>query len=276
MTEAGIHIVVRHVGERTLELCRDILKRQSDASVELISATPFSETVRLGFEAGLRAGKKWTLFLDADVVPTEDCVQRLFDVAESGKETLFEAQGLIVDKVFGVRRPAGNHIYRTAFFEEALTLLPQNAGSLRPESDTLWSMVRAGYSWYQSDVLVGLHDYGQSYADIARKVMVQYHKFPEKRDLMLARFQEQAKKDADFAVALAACRKADRFASAPQVDARQLRDLAAEVLHELHLDEKPPITTNERDQLASYAREHRDTPLDENEKTYIGLIGYHG
>ncbi|WP_262692930.1 hypothetical protein [Kordiimonas aestuarii] len=276
MPEQDVHIIVRQVGERTLALCRSVLEKQAPANVELISAVPFSETVRQAFEAGIKAGKKWTLCIDADVIPTADCVNQLVTIAEQGEDRLFEAQGLVVDKIFGVRRPAGNHIYRTDLFEKALTCLPANAGSLRPESDTLWSMVRLGHGWYQSDILVGIHDYGQSYTDIARKVMVQYHKFPQKRELMLARFKALAPKDSDFRVALAACEKAEHFAGTPQVDAKRLGLVAQNLLDEMKLAEKDVATPEEQQMFESVVPTYVGHPLTEAENGYIGPIKYHG
>src|SRR5687767_7506139 len=94
---------------------------------------PFSKAVEEGFTIALKRKKPWLLCIDADVLVSENGVNQLLKVAASAGESVFEVQGLVLDKFFKIYRPAGNHLYRTRYVERARQLIPIEGSSLRPE-----------------------------------------------------------------------------------------------------------------------------------------------
>ncbi len=75
--------------------------------------------------------------MDADVSVLPNAISGLLDVANKLAAEACEVQGLVLDKFFGVPRPAGNHLYRTSLLSKALGLIPPEAQDIRPENSTL-------------------------------------------------------------------------------------------------------------------------------------------
>jgi hypothetical protein len=268
-------IIVRHVGERTRGLCREILARQvRDGDLVEVTGHPFATTLRASFEAGLAAGRKWTICLDADVIPASSCVARMIELAETRDRPVFECQALVHDWLFGVPRPAGNHIYRTDLLEKAVTLIDETSTTLRPESAVILGMRRAGYSWWQDDGVIGLHDYGQYYRDIVRKVMVLAAKFTAFHGELHDRFTRMVETNQDFRVALEALSAGRAITT---VDASLLRAPAAELLARLHLTEKTSLGRDEQEVLTGLLAEMSATPHEARtplEKRLAPCLGY--
>ena len=93
-------------------------------------------------------------------VGAAQCNLGLLDVAHKLPAEVCETQGLVLDKFFGVRRPAGNHLYRTSLLSKALGLIPLEGEDIRPEH--LYAEqdgVAAGHPWMETPLLVGVHDF---------------------------------------------------------------------------------------------------------------------
>jgi len=63
-----------------------------------LSLIPFTKTLLLGFEFGIATNCKWTVFVDADVLPFENGFFNLCRYAEQMSEKRAVIQGLIFDK----------------------------------------------------------------------------------------------------------------------------------------------------------------------------------
>ena len=173
-------------------MCTHLIQQFAPAErVRVIHERPFNAAVRRGFELGAASGLKWTCCIDADVLLLEEEITEQLRRAESLEENIFCVQGLVYGKFLPMRRPAGNHLYRNALVEQAIPLIPPDGDALRPESVTTQAMKDQGYFTYQTDVVVGLHDYEQYYRDILPEVLP-------------ARQQARGRFDADGGVALAA------------------------------------------------------------------------
>lgn len=162
-------VIIRSVGERTEDACVELLKHVfPQDNVTILRATPFSEAVRQSFRLAIERGLPWLVCVDADVLVDVDQLPKLILKALELEESVFQIQGLVLDKFVPIHRPAGNHVYRTSLLEKALQFIPEEGVSLRPESDMLNEMSRQGHPWVQCDVVVGIHDFEQYYADIYR------------------------------------------------------------------------------------------------------------
>lgn len=272
-----IHVIIRHVEERTKNLCHTRLAQQiPEQNISFVSATPFTATLHQAYSKGIEADKKWTFCIDADVIPAEDCIEKILSIADKLEGSAFEAQGLIYDKIFGVMRPAGNHLYRTSLFPDALKILENSPQHLRPETNILRTMARNhNHSWFQDSAFIGLHDFGQYYTDIIRKILLQYFKFPDARDSLVEAFEAKAQAgDTDFQVALEGIHYARTSMTEAFVDADFLNQHADTIFPRLQMGEKSGITDGEITELTSLLTKLKSYSLTDRDTKYIGYMGY--
>jgi hypothetical protein len=191
------------VGERTEHACRELLLQQvENGNIFVANNAPFSATLADSYRIGIERGRPWTLCIDADVLVTSGAVRRLVEAASRADATVCEIQGLVLDKFFGVRRPAGNHLYRTSLLPKALDLIPREGTDIRPEHHTLNRMAAEGHPWNQTSLVVGVHDFEQSYRDIFRKCYVHARKHLGLVHPLVEYWRTMASHDGDFRMAL--------------------------------------------------------------------------
>jgi hypothetical protein len=238
-----LSVVIRGVGERTAAACRKLLRQAvPDENIVEVSATPFSAAIRKGFEAGIARGRRWTLVLDADVLVRADFPREIVDFAEAQGEDLFVAQGLVLDKMFGLLRPAGNHLYRTSLLAEALDCIPADGGGmLRPESATIDGMTSRGRLFIQTPLVAGLHDFEQHPLDIVRKCFVQAHKHGPYVDRVWPFWAAAAAADPDFAWAMLGVELGRAHRGAVYIDSEFLRERVADALAARGGGQLPPL-----------------------------------
>lgn len=170
-TFQDITCIVRSIGERTTDLCVNLLKKAFGGGMacSVVEAQPFPEALRQSLAAGLAMGRPWTFVVDADVLVSSHALALLPTLADKMPANGFMLHASVWDKFFGRYRRAGNRLYRTEFMEQALSLVPENGTSLRPERDMCFKMQGMGYRLFKTYHIIGLHDYEQYYIDILRK-----------------------------------------------------------------------------------------------------------
>ena len=210
-----VGVVVRESGERTAEACCGLLAELLGASVHRVSARPFSATLRKSLELGTRLGRPWTLCVDADVLVLPALAEFVAG-ARALPRDIFAVQALVIDKLLPIRRPAGNHLYRTEHLNRALSQIPSE-DVLRPESEMILRMRDLGYGFHQSRLVVGLHDFEQGYDDLFAKAYLHGHKHRSLKDHFLPIWTTLADEDADYAVALAAWKLVEDGQDTPRV-----------------------------------------------------------
>lgn len=166
-----ISCIVRSIGERTTDLCVALLERAfgSGMACTVIEAQPFPEALRQSLAAGLAMGRPWTFVVDADVLVSRRALALLPSLADQMPAKGFMLHASVWDRFFGRYRRAGNRLYRTEFMQQALSLVPENGTSMRPERDMCFRMQNLGYRIFKTFHIIGLHDYEQYYVDILRK-----------------------------------------------------------------------------------------------------------
>ena len=216
----GVTVVVRAAGERTAEQCRRLLERQVSADqLVAIAERPFTQAVRRTFEIGLEHGRPWTLAIDADVLLRDGAVADLVALGEAADPATFEVQGLVLDKLFGTHRGAGNHLFRTELIPLALGLIPPEGRSRRPETFMLNRMRERGHGWRQASTVVGLHDFEQYFRDVYRKSFVHARKHRSRARFFERFWAEKARAgDTDFEVALWGLRAGAAYQGPLQLD----------------------------------------------------------
>jgi hypothetical protein len=212
---SDVSLIVRECGERTADVCVRRIHELLGETPHRISARPFSATLRQSLELGARLARPWTLCIDADVLVLPGLIEFIEQVRDI-PENIFEAQALVIDKLIPMRRPAGNHIYRTNLIDLALPLIP-TANSLRPESDMILAMQESGHPAWQARTIIGVHDFEQNYEDIYKKAFLHGHK----HDYLMSRirpiWEALRRNDSDFAMALLALEDAARHGVTPDI-----------------------------------------------------------
>jgi hypothetical protein len=251
-----VAVIVRECGERTSDAVVSLLTELTGAPVHRVSGRPFAQTLRRSLDLGRRLGRAWTLCIDADVLVLPG-LSDLIDEARRLPIDVFEAQGLVLDKLLPSRRPAGNHLYRTSLIAHALPLIPSDH-VLRPEMETIHAMAARGFRYHQSRRLVGLHDFEQSLGDVYAKAHLHAQKHRQFEDDCLAIWAVLGEEDPDFQIALRAWRELDPSEERSPVS----RDVRDRLLREqpLVLAEKRPLGA--LDARAVRERYDRATALD--------------
>ncbi len=236
---SDITVIIRSAGERTVKACETLLQDVFAAEqIKIIEEVPFSQAVRRSLEIGIEVKKPWLLCIDADVLIDKDGVFNLLKNASEAPKEVFEVQGLILDKFFPVFRPAGNHLYRTAYAEKALKMIPQEGATLRPEATLLKNMAMAGYPWMQCDAVVGIHDFEQYYRDIFRKCFLQGKKHKELISYILDYWLKQSLTDEDFKVGLLGLLYGLNHNGTVLVDKRFEENRINDILNQQNIQEK--------------------------------------
>ncbi len=199
----NVSLVVRSVGERTTATAVHLLSQcLPGKNIDIISAVPFSAALRQSFESGIKSNKEWTFIIDADVLLTPTFLAEQLARAAQAPANVFCLQGLVFDKFFHVFRPAGNRLFRTELLRTALSAIPGEGTTLRPESTTVKSMAQKGFQFMQTPYIVGLHDFEQHYLDIAKKCFLQAHKHTSYLPEVMQLWQKWQQGDSDFTAAL--------------------------------------------------------------------------
>ncbi|HKR07041.1 MAG TPA: hypothetical protein VJY62_20555 [Bacteroidia bacterium] len=263
----SICIVVRSAGERTTEGCVSLLKKIFPAkNIHLLQVVPFSKAVKEALEIGIKEKKEWLLCIDADVLVSEQGVHQLLERANEADFNVFRILGLVHDKFFSVYRAAGNHLYRIEFAQKAISMIPGEGTSLRPETEMNNRMSEEGYPWMRFDTIVGLHDYEQYYADIYRKCFLHAHKHQYLLADLENYWSKMVSSDPDFQVALWGAASGKDFTEKVFVDKRFLEKEAQNILSVKQFKEKEPL--NEKTDLAEYVQNKLDLYAKQNDFSF--------
>jgi hypothetical protein len=241
----AVTIIIRTVGERTEEACRASIHAQGvgDAQIVTVREAPFSKAMRVGFEAGIAAGRDWTFCIDADVILRPGSIEAMLQQAVLQPANIFELQGLVLDKLFVTLREAGNHLFRTSLLPQMIELIPEEGLSLRPESTAMAGMKARGYPWVRVAYVVGLHDFEQSNRDIFRKCYTHAQKHSHLLNDLLPKMRVRAATDPDFAVVIAGLAEGLKAAGAVRIDIAH--PPFAERFEAQAIEEKPPFGKDE-------------------------------
>lgn len=273
---SSVTIVVRSVGERTEAVCIKLLQEIfPESRVELLkNISPFSETVRHTFELAANCGTKWLLSIDADVLPDRQGLLDLVERGEQAEPTVFELQGKVLDKLFGGPRPAGVHLYRTEFAQQAIQFIPKPEESLRPESYTIRRMAEVGYVWRQLEMMTGLHDFEQSFNDLLRKAFVHSRKHKKYMPVISEYWRRMSETDSDYSIALAAYEFGTKYKDTITIDSSAVPQELVSKLGALQLEEKSELEEYTLVQVAEVIKQHLLPPEFIKFEKMAGITAY--
>ena len=238
-------VVIRTVGEQTTQACFDILRLVlPSVPIYLVNEVPFENAIKKTFQIGMESGKKWSIVIDADVLIDKNGLLCLINDLGHIPESVFAIQGLVFDKFFNVYRPAGNHIYRNSFLNEAMKKIANPGENLRPETAVIDNMISEGFDMLQCSTLIGIHDYGQSYLDIAKKAFLQSHKHVALHKSLFQLWTSKANVDLDFYAALLGWDIGIKYREKVYVDSEFISEKVKNVIDsdsKLSLDQRDPL-----------------------------------
>ncbi|MEX1257190.1 MAG: hypothetical protein WEG36_06200 [Gemmatimonadota bacterium] len=189
--------------------------------------------------------------VDADILVRPGGLRDLVEEATRMPDSFVQVEGLVLDKLAGTFRYAGNRVYRTNLLPRVAEALALPGTEIRPESMALARLAEVGHPSKTSHVVFGVHDHEQYLRDIYRKSFVQGRKFPLWLTEKLPAWRAAAENDPDFAVCMRGY--LDGFAGdgRTRIDALLHAERAARALEDLELVEKGPLpgTEEELDRL---------------------------
>lgn len=174
-------VIIRTTGERTEDLCKyAVLKNGiNENQIFLIkNISPFSQALKKGFELALEVNKKYTFFIDADLILLQDSLSIMLTAMERLPQNTFFLNPLCYDYITNCIVPGGPHLYKTEHLQAAFKFIPGEQISLRPETYTEKMMRKLGYFSIYLDIPVALHDFEQYYRSIFKSVCSKVNKFP--------------------------------------------------------------------------------------------------
>jgi hypothetical protein len=200
----NIQVIIRSIGERTLDLSRlSVLNQGIDKNnIFVINQLSLEEALRIMMENSISNNSKYTIALDADVVLMPDSIKNLVKRIELQADNVFTLQGLAFDYVFGEFRPVGHRIYKNKFFGTALDLIPLVGTTNRPETTMINSMKKMGYRSVQVVDFYGLHAFEQSYFDLYRTSYAHSIKHKDRILRLIDRCHKNHELDEDFSMIL--------------------------------------------------------------------------
>jgi hypothetical protein len=245
--------------ERTEAACCAALHAQCDAEVRVIHERPFSAALRTSLQIGIEADREFTLCVDADVLMAAGAVRRMLRPLQSASDAFF-AVGYSWDKFYGQPKSRSAHLYRTRYLKEAIEAIPTDVNVPRPETAMKSVLLARGQTLVSvEDRPLGLHGYGQFYADIFRTIVARGRKSPNESAQLLGYFSSKERHDLDLRVALWGLKASETIAAS---DAEGIAARCTTLLSEAGITEKTPATPGESRRLALGATFASLVPLD--------------
>ena len=177
--EQDITIIVRSSGESTEEICLKCIKNQYSGEIEIIrNVSPFHKALIDGYTLGVAKNKKYTLFIDADVIIAPNALNQLYKVFEGLNEDYFFVKSYTYDWLRAGRKPGGIHAFKTFGLEKMLEYKTQIINEHRPETALKNYVKEAGLKQFDFNQTLSYHDFFQYHHDIYRKVIFRMIKSP--------------------------------------------------------------------------------------------------
>ncbi len=256
-------VILRTVGERTAALSHALLHAQTKPDqLHRIEVVPFQRAVRRTFQIGIDAGRRWTIAVDGDVLVRPQAINDLVDAAEKAhRNDLFQMEGRIFDKLFHGPRAGGLHLYRTSMLDRALEIANRQDDVHRPESHVVKQMKEIGLGHQFLDLVLGIHDFEQSYRDLYRKGFVHAQKHADLLELLKPMWQRLSQTDPDFQAVLLGMEAGLQVGGIAWTDITAFDESVERTLLRNGLPEKPPLSDESRhDDVATALANLQATP----------------
>jgi hypothetical protein len=239
-------IILRSIGERTECLCKRLILDQGyNDSFYTSNEKPFWKALVRSFELGIEANREFTLCIDADILLFSNAIADMTYTLQQSPPSTFGITGMYYDKFFNRPKYRGVHLYRTEYLRKAISFANQSGEQIRPETYTKGRMEAEGHKWISSKSLFGIHDFGQYYRDIFRKLVVRFVRSSDQTSIFrdISRFSRW---DNDFLVALWGINYAQANKQGDTLlDSDYWVPVANAMMKEKGLTEKPALVVND-------------------------------
>lgn len=237
--------VVRTIGERTEEVCVELVRRQKgeNEKLSILTENTHVDAIDKTFMLGLRSDAEWLVAIDADMLLLPNGVSVMREEIKSCDANVFVAYPAVYDKLYSMRR-WGVTLYRTSMLEELYDVFKElkNKHHLKIEGGAIKEVAKREKEIFLSRKVVAIHDFYQYYRDLYRKVYLNTIRNPGYNKSAKKKWAKAKKYDKDYLVMLQAMKDA-------QTESRELTnsmyDFSSEELTEriesLGLKEKGPL-----------------------------------
>lgn len=239
-------VIVRCAGERTEAVSLDRARAQfwEGSKVTSVSERPFARSLERSIEIALDSGRRFALFLDADVLLRCDGRAIMGRATRSVGRQFYKIGFQVLDWGFCGPTYAGVHLYCTEKLAQARRYVKRAYFEQRPETYLCMEMGREGVPTILRKEIVGLHDYEQYYRDIYRKNFVRACKFKKRVGYLLARCVDASEGDAARHVMLHGLTDGllhHTESTIAPLDSTWYAEKAERVLRDHGLDERRPL-----------------------------------
>lgn len=272
-----IVVVLRSVGERTVQACSEIVSLQLEGCGEVheIKDCTFEEAHLRSVQIASKSGAKWAIFLDADVLLRDNAIPMMVNEADAFTGSFYMMNFGILDH--GFAGPTfGVHLYDVRNLTHALDYEKQARKDQRPESRMVLEMwTKRHIPSTLSHTIVGLHGFEQYYRDLYRTSFVRAVKFAKQGDYLLhvcrSRYFAGDSESQDFKVILWGFVDGSLFAARRQkapLDTSSYQKKAEEMITLLNLKEKGPYV-RDREWIERSILDHRTDDIYEQNKSWL-------
>ncbi|WP_288260250.1 hypothetical protein [uncultured Prochlorococcus sp.] len=171
----NIHFIIRSSNERTIDYLYNSLINNDyfdKKNVSVVVEKPFWRSLEKSIKIAKEYQTSYFALIDGDVLISSKFLSFLFFYSEKKllPNAYFGIQFNILDYLFGGPRSGGMHLYRRDILIEGESYLNEIKYSDRPETELKKLLQKSSdKKWKYSNVLIGIHDYFQSYKDYFRK-----------------------------------------------------------------------------------------------------------
>lgn len=198
-----VAVIIRSTGERSESLTKFSIIKNGILKENIYfvkNIAPFSNALKKGYELALKINKKYTFFIDADMIVIPNSLLCMLHAIDRFPKKIFFMNPLVYDYLTGYVEPNGPHLYRTEYINHALKLVEQEKVTLRPETYVVKEMHKKGYEVIHLDFPVALHGFEQYYKDIFRASITKFLKNKSRGEYIFKRAKNFKEENENFYV----------------------------------------------------------------------------
>ncbi len=197
--------VIRTVGERTEEVCIELVQLQKNLNEKatVIREPTHASAVDKTFMLGLQSEADWFVLIDADMLLLPGCMQEIKNEIQSLSKNTFVIFPAVYDKLYSMRR-WGVTVYRVSVIEEVYKAFQKvrRHHHLKIEGKAIKEVASRQKEMYFSRKVVALHDFHQYYKDLYRKTYLNAIRNPGYNKRAKKYWKKMSAQDADYLVML--------------------------------------------------------------------------
>lgn len=239
--------IVRAVGERTEDLCIDLVRRyrEKGGSLSVVREQTHADAVEKTLLTAADQGNRWVVVVDADMLLYPNALKNMKDELEAMHSGASVVHFAVSDKLYRMKR-WGVTVFRRDAATEGLQLLQglRSGRNLKIERALIKKLQEAGRVVTFSRTDVALHDFYQYYTDLYRKAYLNAIRNPAITSRARRCWKRMARVDPDYAVIL---KGSDDAANDPRQLSNSRADfdpsMLAAKIRSMGLEEKKPLTS---------------------------------